>query len=248
MRPVLTLPATQNQPAFPCCPLCKAPTLNASWRFAAELEHDCNCRYYNETVYLQTMTALWREWHEQLRAGLLLEQLPQGYRSCTFDNYRVDAANRLAWEAGQRLEQGQFLYLWGSTRLGKTHLAVATLKRLAQRGRSVKFWGEVELLRQFYMAFQHNQHPPDPTNYDVLVLDDIGKIKPSDYAYAQLYALIEHFHAHQKTLILTSNYDPLTAATRLARGDADAAGPIASRLGNGIVVNMGVRTSKKTSP
>jgi DNA replication protein DnaC len=191
------------------------------------------------------MAVLWRE-HQATR--LLLEKIPPGYQHCAFENYRVDATNRLAWEAAKHLERGQFLYLWGGTRLGKTHLAVATLRRLATPGRPVKFWGEVELFTQFYSAYQNNQQPPDPTIYDLLVLDDIGKIKPSDYVYTQMYALIETFHAHQKTLILTSNYDPLTAATRLARGDADAAGPIAARLGKDLVIQMGVRMAKKEVP
>lgn len=233
-QPVPAWPGSaQAEPIFPGCPLCGAPPLNRTWRFDVELEHDCNCHFHNELAYVRAMQVLWRKYQVE---HLFTQRLPQGYRHCTLENYRPDPRSRLALEAAQQLHPGQSLYLWGSSRRGKTHLAVAALRRLVSQGQRGKFWGEVELLQAYYRAFQHDEPPPDPLPYDALVLDDFGKAKPSDYVRMEVYGLLEHYAAHGKTLIVTSNYDPTTAALRLSQRETDLAGPIAARLGRDLVV------------
>lgn len=73
----------------------------------------------------------------------------------------------------------------------------------------------------------------------MIVLDDLGKVRPSEHSYQTLMTLIEHVISEGKTLIVTSNYSPSQAARRCALEDPQAAFPLASRLALGKNIEVG---------
>lgn len=121
-------------------------------------------------------------------------------------------------------QQAQW-FLTGDCGLGKTHLAVAILRKLMQQGNvchggSVWRDGRWKPAKLFYVVpdmlgemqsmytFNQNvdgfvsalQHQP------LLVLDDLGAEKPSDWTYLSLYRIIAYREANHKSLIVTSNF------------------------------------------
>lgn len=230
--------APQNDPRLPPCPLCGATALESAYRFAEDISHDCDCLRDREEEYYRGLRQLWRGrvCLEQFLAGV-----PRRYRGFTLEGYVREPASAEALAAAQGLRPGEFLYLYGLPGRGKTHLAVAAARRLATTGRRTLYLGEAEYLEAIYRAIRGQGEAPDYRPAEVVVLDDAGKIKPTDFAYQTLYALLEHFSSEGKTLIVTSNYPPLQFARRLAGGEAEAAAAIASRLTQGYVLEVGGR-------
>lgn len=226
----------EHDPSLPPCPVCGAAALKSPYRFAEDLSHDCECLITQEAAYYRGLKDLWKGRVESER---FLAALPPRYGSYRLEGYLATPANQEALNACRELRMGDFLYLHGRPGRGKTHLAVGAAYRLARQGYRALFLGEAAYLEALYRSFRGGGEPPDYSWADVLVLDDLGKIKPSEFAYQSLYALIEHANAHRKTLIVTSNYEPGTAACRISGKSDEAAEAILSRLAQGYVVEVG---------
>lgn len=188
--------------------------------------------------YYDGLRELRAEWNREQRDRLtqsFTDRLPTRYRRYTLANLRAHAGNKIAIDAAQNLELGQNLYLWGAAGNGKTHLAVATGRRLAETGHRVAFHGVVALFAQIRASFAPDGAPrPDLTYPDVLILDDLGKVKPTEFVYQEFYAALEARWANEKTTIFTANHRPSTAAEHLSP-DSESAAAILSRMASGVV-------------
>lgn len=175
-------------------------------------------------------------WYEPLEEEAAVVRyrgmLPKRYQRCTLENFEGD---KRVVKLLERWEAKSFIYLWGAPGVGKTHLAVALGYRLLAKG-TVRYINEVELLSQLRGAAIGGEplRLPDP---DVLILDDLGKARPSEYAYQELYRLIERHWSEERCLIVTSNYRPSEAANRIAPDEMGAAA-ILSRLASGLVLEI----------
>lgn len=166
-----------------------------------------------------------------------LDSLPPKYRNYTLDSLRIHPGNRAAFDAAQALQPNQNLFLHGPAGTGKTHLAVATGRRFTESGLLVRCHGVVELIHQTRQSFGGTGVAPDLQTPQVLILDDFGKLKPTEWAYELLYAALEYRWAHELSTIITANHKPSTAAER-ASPDGESAGALLSRLASGITAQV----------
>ena len=159
----------------------------------------------------------------------------QGY---TFTNLEVYKDNRQAVELCKSLAYGTNLFIYGDSGNGKTMLAVATAYDLAAYY-SVAVWSVVEWFEMIRTTFnfQNQTKRPDLKGPEVLVLDDIGKSKASDFAYEQLYNVVNYRWEQGKTTIFTSNHSAQTAAQKVSP-DIDNANALLSRMASGDVVKV----------
>lgn len=117
-------------------------------------------------------------------------------------NYAPDVAGDLtAWGSPDCAAN---LIVTGSTGAGKTHAAVAAARLKFDRGLDVTFAPVVELL--------HDLRPGGPDGLldelsfvDVLVLDDLGAEKASEWTTEQLYAVVNRRWMECLPTIATSN-------------------------------------------
>lgn len=181
------------------------------------------------------------------RLDFFRSNLPRRYRSCTFTNLREHAGNRAAIKAAKALPATENLFIHGDAGNGKTHLAIATGMKFAETGLHVEFWGIAELFATIRRSFNDNLVPtPNLLLADVLILDDIGKVKPSEWVTQEIYAALEGRWADERATILTANHDPLTVAESLTT-DSATVGAIVSRMSSGTTVHvtgLDERTSK----
>jgi DNA replication protein DnaC len=96
--------------------------------------------------------------------------------------------------------------LLGSVGVGKTHAAVAMARRAFETGRRMRFVPVVELLDAMRpggdpVAFDR------AVEVDVLVLDDLGGERPTDWSGERLYALINRRWLEERATVATSNLD-----------------------------------------
>jgi len=104
------------------------------------------------------------------------------------------------------------LLLIGQVGVGKTHLAVATLKGLVEKGVPCLFCEFGSLLKQI----QDSYNPISKTSElrvlapvyqaEVLVLDELGATIPTDWVRDTMYQIINKRYNDKKLTIFTTNY------------------------------------------
>jgi len=170
---------------------------------------------------------------------------------CSFDNYDVERAAGFAdvpaEAARQSLSQALatckayaenpigWLYLWGPTGVGKSHLAAAAARQIAaQYLATVSYASEPALMRFLRESFDRREPNPDDDrpigtldermralqSCDLLVLDDVGaayrkKRDGTDWCDAQLDDLLMVRYQHHRLTIITSNLDVDDLAMRV---------------------------------
>ncbi len=167
-----------------------------------------------------------------VRNAKLLEraEIPAQYVHCTLDNFNLTFP-----EATQSLESALFyarkfvekypeeksgLLLSGRCGTGKTHLATAILKGLTMRwGTRCLFCGYSALLKQIQATYSRQIVADEETGVvlteysilknviqaEVLVLDDLGAEKSSEWTLSMLYHVINERYNERKTTIITTN-------------------------------------------
>ena len=190
------------------CPTCDGSGLLITMddrgnRFA----HDCQCR-----LELRTERAL------------ALSRIPRRYLDCSLTNYEtghssahpsLSAAALVAgrFSTAYPLEtRGQGILFIGTSGLGKTHLAVSILRCLiTEKGASGQFWEHKELLdklRSIYSlrtAGAEDKLLRSVITCDLLVLDDLGDITPSDWSWdTTAYILNARYNENLSTVITTN--------------------------------------------
>lgn len=140
------------------------------------------------------------------------------------DTVRADLAD---WAADP---DGRNLLLLGPVGVGKTHAAVAAVRaQHFDRGTDVRFLPVVELLDLLRPGGPDNALY-DLADTDLLVLDDLGSERPTEWTAERLYALINRRWLEVRPTVCTTNLDP--DGLRAAVGER-----VFSRLvGNGAVV------------
>jgi len=69
-----------------------------------------------------------------------------------------------------------------------------------------------------------------PEQLDLLIFDDLGAERPSDFAIETIATVVEHRHRQNLSTVVTSNYSPSQLIKRLGHGDPVVGQRIVSRL------------------
>lgn len=111
--------------------------------------------------------------------------------------------------------------------LGKTHLQVAAAKELIKGGYAVLCLSDVSFMDELSKARVYddegetvNRLLSGAIQAPVLVWDDIGKAKPSDYRLDMYYQIINERYKAKRPILFSSNEDQETLTERI--GDAAA--------------------------
>ena len=129
-------------------------------------------------------------------------RVPSAYDGCTFENFEPvpDTRNALAvcrqwtkeFRAGTDLRQG--LLLRGNPGAGKTHLAVAILREVIWSDRAPRptalFLNVPGWLNALRESYGDGEPPPNPSGYELVVLDDLGAEDWSSWARDRIYNLV----------------------------------------------------------
>ena len=145
-------------------------------------------------------------------------KIPKRYENCHFHSYRVlnpsqDRAFRYASKLAMEypaVERG--LLLTGTVGVGKTHLAVSILKSLTERGFVCLFYEFGALLKSIQDSYNSISQTSELKvlqpifDAEVLVLDEIGASKPTDWVRDTMANIINTRYNDKKLTIFTTNY------------------------------------------
>lgn len=165
----------------------------------AEVRIPCPCRYERESARLWVQA-----------------EIPDRFRNCTMESLEfpneqfADVVLRIAKFASQYGRGGKpGLLLTGSTGVGKTHLAVACARQLVERRISVRFWDYQSLLGTLRKGFQPGgDNGPiweQLDEVDVLLLDDLGAHRSTDWVDDFITDLITRRYNMAKGVLITTN-------------------------------------------
>ncbi len=154
--------------------------------------------------------------------GKLLDaaRIPRRYNECSMQNYYPAKGNGTqlrAFNYAFRLVReypavDRGLVFMGTVGVGKTHLSVAILRGLIEKGVACLFYEFGSLLKEI----QNSYNPVSQTSElkvlapvfeaEVLVLDELGASKPTDWVRDTMMQIINTRYNDRKLTIFTTNY------------------------------------------
>jgi DNA replication protein DnaC len=142
--------------------------------------------------------------------------IPKAYVNCSFDNFQ---GNEKLISDLKQINHEDGIVLRGNTGCGKTHLAIAIAKAIPTEWHSIKgdvvpgavFTTTPELLLKIRSSFREDSKESEENliNYysggDLLILDDLGSEKTTDFAITTLYIIIDRRIRECRQTIITTN-------------------------------------------
>ncbi len=141
----------------------------------------------------------------------------------TRERIKVSPANRLAFRACDSFSpEDQNLYLWSTkSGTGKSHLAVIAARKFIEAGVVGRVVKPAEIFREIRRSYDEGSKENDAdilgelVRLPILVLDDLGTQKDTEWSNATLYDLIEGRYSHRPGgLIVTANLSLAQAEAR----------------------------------
>lgn len=194
--------------------------------FGTHLE-SCNCpgaiaereRFYQEQLKKQREEENRRRM-ERIKRLFSQSRLGRRFRERTFETFVVREHTRKAFEIAldyaknfeSYKEKGEGLFITGGYGVGKTHLAAAIANYLISNEIATVIFGNVTTLlgriRHTYSdgsQYEEEQVMKELYDVDLLIIDDLGKEKPTEWVEEKLYTVINERYENYRPIVVTSN-------------------------------------------
>jgi len=155
---------------------------------------------------------------EQRRLGCLdgLNIIDKNLRKARFDNYEVTEDNRKGYVFAKKyvenfnvmLKKNQGIMFYGNPGTGKSYTAAAIASELQKNLHTVLMTSFVKVLQELGNFDKKYDEQIEKLNWPkLLILDDFGSERTTDFAVEKLYNVIDGRYRSGKPLIITTNVE-----------------------------------------
>ncbi len=146
------------------------------------------------------------------RLMVTASKIPEGMKRCTFKTFQtsgLDQSVRTAKGLAMAcVEDGSSVVFGGNTGVGKTHLSIAMVQDLVERGKCAIFVSVVDLLDEIRAGFDSGKSEAiqkGAKEADCLVLDDLGAQRTTEWVAERLFAIIDDRYRNGRQTVITTN-------------------------------------------
>lgn len=146
-----------------------------------------------------------------------LSNLPPKFQQCSLKTFKTQTPEQYnakvalgRWIKDYSSESRGLLFD-GPPGVGKSHLAAAAIRGLAEIGVQSRYWNVPQLFMELRATFSESQATNELelidrcVNVPMLVLDDLGAERPTDYVRERWYLIIQRRYEQMKPVIVTAN-------------------------------------------
>jgi len=178
---------------------------------------NCNC----ESDAYEKEKEMDKQKEKKRRIEIITKQSRLGtrFKQCTFDNFKIREGTENAYNTtldyvtnfNSYKQTGKGLLLTGIAGTGKTHLVASITNYLLEELVSVVFVVVPDLLQDIRSTYNYNGEEVESkimyglNECDLLILDDIGVEKKSDWTTEKIFTIINTRYSNQKPIIYTTN-------------------------------------------
>lgn len=221
-----------------------------------ELDYErCNCNdaqaYWNEydlkklkLLEEEKKLELMQEFSKKVEKIIKNSKMSTRNLSYRFDNFEPNNSNKKVFNNlknySEKLLNGiekKGLILVGNNGVGKTHLACSIANKLIENGTPIVYGTLINLLAELRNSYDTDNNISEMEiiklyeNVDLLIIDDLGKEKPSEWGLEKLFTIINSRYENNLPVIITTNYNQNSLLERLSlNGEIETAKSIISRL------------------
>ena len=146
---------------------------------------------------------------ERMKASGLQDRYLHDYTFANDKGYNpeIEKAQRYVTEWTMMKENCIGLLLWGNVGTGKTFIAACIANALIENGVSVLMTNFSKILNSLSAMFDvdRNKFIESFNRYSLLIIDDLGIERNSEFALEQVFNVIDSRYRSKKPLIITTN-------------------------------------------
>lgn len=147
---------------------------------------------------------------ERLKANGLQDRYLHDYTFMNAKGYNLEEikkAHRYVTEWDTMESENRGLLLWGNIGTGKTYIAACIANALIEQGVSVLMTNFSKILNTLSPMYNgdRNAFIDSLNQYSLLIIDDLGIERNSDFALEQVFSVIDSRYRCKKPLIITTN-------------------------------------------
>lgn len=141
------------------------------------------------------------------------------FQNLNFENFNSNSENELAIAIAKDYVNKNItsvnangLIIMGKSGVGKTHLAASIANKLIENDKIVLMGRLTTLLDMIKETFKDNTKSENElielySNVDMIIIDDLGTEKISNWALEKLYTIIENRNENRLPIIITTRFD-----------------------------------------
>lgn len=188
--------------------------LNLFGRIIDILVYDCDClTKVNEHTKQEENDQQLRDIYQYFRRNSDLPKELKSFENWEHNQYTQSAEacfNIFSSFANQYQAGNRGLITYGEAGCGKSHLSIALADTLAKKGFKVVFRNVPKLFEDIYATFNNDEVSTSSIlepiiNAQVVILDDLGAEKPTDFVKTKLYYIVNRLYESGATIIVTTN-------------------------------------------
>lgn len=159
------------------------------------------------------------------------------------ENFYFDFSNKYVLDVvkdyinkNKETMQADSLIIMGKSEVGKTHLAAAIANKLIENNKIVLIDRLTNLLDRIRETYENNTKSENElielySNVDMLIIDDLGTEKISNWALEKLYTIIQNRYENRLPIIITTRFNKEGLIERFSYSkDPDLVDAIISKL------------------